>query len=201
MGKEDEMKQIIDAYEVIESLEDKIKAKTLSDEDMRRLDEAETTLNRIPTMPPEFDLILQGYFQRKVYNAARAVKTQIEGTPETERTANQTRNYTKALANMNAYETAVPNAKRAREQKEASIVKALSPATSKNQYTQAKGRLGTLTRKLNRGETLTEEEEEERKTAEATIEKYEANNPNTNLAGGRRKTRKGKRKSKKTRKH
>ncbi len=180
MAKEEEMKQIIDAYEVIESLEDKIKAKTLSEEDLRRLDEAETTLNRVPVMPPEIDLILQGYFQRKLYNSARAIKTQIEGTPETERTANQTRNYTKALANINAYETANPNAKRAREEKERSIVRALTPSVSPTRYREAKAKLNALNRKLNRGLTLTEEEQEQQRQASANIDQYERNNPNTN---------------------
>lgn len=117
LGNLDRVTEVIDIYEKLEALEEKEKSgKELSFDEVLDKQEYEEFLNsenlqNLGAKPLELGKTMKARVNTKgAYNDARAKITQIEGTPEKERTATQLKNLSNAKAVVLQYETNNPNA-------------------------------------------------------------------------------------------
>jgi hypothetical protein len=116
LGDLDRVIRVIDAYELLERLEEKVKeGKTLNAKDLADKTAAETLLNATPRTnkgeaPKPLAAKVEDLKEKQKYNNARGLITQIMGTPENSRTARQLKNLSDAKAIVGSYEAAHPEA-------------------------------------------------------------------------------------------
>lgn len=164
---------IIDAYELLESFEEKIKSGTsLTPAEETQKTVAENLLNTTDLTNKGKEIVLlnqkvTNLEEKQKYNNARALLAQIEGTPENQRSAKQLKNLLNAKAIVREYENKHPTAKTAAFVKNINISHA--DATKYNaKRNVAQATLTELSGKAN----LTPEEQAKRNSAQKVLNAF-----------------------------